>query len=173
MLCVVGMPGSGKSEFVEIGKRHGFSVVVMGDAVREETLRRGLPLEMHGNVAKNLREEFGDAAVASSVLPYIKEEKKTIIDGVRGWSEIEEFRKHYDAVIVGLVCGAQKRFSRLKARGREGDPQSWHEFERRDLRELGFGLGNVLALADCYIENEGTLEEFRKACEGFFERGMT
>ena len=173
MFCIVGMPGSGKNEFVEIGRRFGYSVIVMGDAVRDETLRRGLPLEMHGEVASSLRKEYGDAAVARLVLPYMRDEKKTIVDGVRGWDEIEEFRKHYDVTIVGIICSSQKRFERLKARGREGDPQNWREFERRDWRELGFGLGNVLALADCYIENEGTLEEFWEACERLFETGKT
>jgi dephospho-CoA kinase len=170
MLCVVGMPGSGKNEFVEVGKKFSYSVIVMGDAVRDETLKRGFPLEEHGTVAQKLREELGESAVAQLVIPHIHYEKKTIIDGVRGWSEIGEFRIHFDVTIVGIVCSTKKRFAQLKTRAREGDPQTWHEFEMRDSRELGFGLGDVLALADYYIENERTLEEFRKACEDFFRK---
>jgi dephospho-CoA kinase len=164
------MPGSGKNEFVEVGKKFGYSIIVMGDVVRDETLRRGLPLEMHGAVAERLREEYGNAAVAKLVSPHIIDDRTTIVDGVRGWSEVEEFRLHFDVTIVGIVCSTLTRYERLKVRGREGDPKTFEEFEERDFRELGFGLGDVLALADYYIENERTLEEFRKACEDFFEK---
>jgi dephospho-CoA kinase len=161
------MPGSGKNEFVEMGKKFSHSIIVMGDVVRDETLKRGFPLEMHGAVAQKLREELGESAVAQLVIPRIYDEKRTIIDGVRGWSEVEEFRLHFDVTIVGIVCPTLTRYERLKVRGREGDPKTFEEFEERDFRELGFGLGDVLALADYYIENERTLEEFRKACKDF------
>ncbi len=41
---IAGMPGAGKATFNEIAKREGFTVVVMGDEIREETKRRGLSL---------------------------------------------------------------------------------------------------------------------------------
>ena len=42
LVCVVGMPGSGKSLVSQVARELGFDVVVMGDAVREEAKRRGI-----------------------------------------------------------------------------------------------------------------------------------
>ena len=41
-------------------------------------------------------------------------------------------------------------------RKRSDDPQDWETFMKRDLRELGVGMGNVIATADHMIVNEGT-----------------
>lgn len=45
MIGIVGMPGSGKSEFVNIALTLGYRFISMGDIVREETVRKGYPLE--------------------------------------------------------------------------------------------------------------------------------
>ena len=39
-----GMPGSGKSIIVNVAKKKGFGIVVMGDIISEETKKLGLPL---------------------------------------------------------------------------------------------------------------------------------
>ncbi len=43
IVCVTGMPGCGKEEVARIAERMGFSVVRMGDVVREEAARRRPP----------------------------------------------------------------------------------------------------------------------------------
>lgn len=168
MICVVGMPGSGKSIFVEEGKRFGFKVLNMGDFVRRETLRRGFPVEEHGKVAKLLRKERGDSVVAKLVLEKIEDEK-TIVDGIRSLHEVEEFRKKLEVFVVAIHSPPRVRFERLKARKREGDPESFDKFRERDFRELEFGIGNVIALADKMILNDKGLTEFREKCKKFFE----
>src|SRR5437773_942901 len=44
VVCLTGMPGCGKEEALAVAQTLGFSVVRMGDVVREEALRRGLPI---------------------------------------------------------------------------------------------------------------------------------
>ena len=44
LVVVVGMPGSGKGVFSDVARGSGIPVYVMGDIVREETIRRGLNL---------------------------------------------------------------------------------------------------------------------------------
>jgi len=53
------------------------------------------------------------------------------------------------------------RFSRLVRRARSDDPSTWEVFHERDMRELGVGLGNVIALAEKILVNDGTIEEFK------------
>ena len=42
VVCVVGMPGSGKSLVSSVARELGFDVVVMGDAVRKVAEERGI-----------------------------------------------------------------------------------------------------------------------------------
>ena len=41
VIGLAGMPGSGKSLVVENARALGYAVVVMGDVVRQETIKRG------------------------------------------------------------------------------------------------------------------------------------
>ncbi|MCD6114561.1 MAG: dephospho-CoA kinase, partial [Thermoprotei archaeon] len=58
----------------------------------------------------------------------------------------------------------------IRKRSRPGDPKTWEEFVERDLVELSFGLGNVIALADYMIVNEGSLSELRREAEKVLEK---
>ncbi len=53
------------------------------------------------------------------------------------------------------------RYERLVKRGREDAPSNIEEFEERDNRELGWGLGDVVSLSDYLIVNDSNLESFQ------------
>lgn len=164
MIAVVGMPGSGKSEFVNIVLSFGYRFISMGDIVREETVKRGYPLEESGKVAQMLRDKGGLDAIAILTLDKIGEtdNDKFLIEGIRGIKEIERFRKEIDFFLIGIHTSPHLRFERLKNRGREDDPKNIEDFYKRDLRELSWGLGEAFALSDVIIDNNGTLDEFRE-----------
>jgi dephospho-CoA kinase len=162
---IAGMPGAGKTTFNKIAKRKGFVVVVMGDEVREETKRRGLKPtpENIGKVMLQLRKEEGPAVVAKRCIPKIKREnvKNVLVDGIRSLHEVEEFKRRFpNFILVAIHSSPETRFQRLFRRRRSDDPKGWETFLRRDLRELSVGLGNVIAMADYLIVNEGEKEEF-------------
>lgn len=165
LVCVTGMPGSGKSMVSESLGRLAKKVVSMGDAVREEARRRGLPTDLRTmmELAQRLREERGPAAVAGLVIRMMEGEGIYVVDGVRSLHEIDAFRKYGEVLIVAVHASPRTRFSRLSTRGRRDDPRSWEEFVARDMRELGFGIGDVIALADVMVVNEDkTPEEVAK-----------
>jgi dephospho-CoA kinase len=167
MLCVVGMQGCGKSIFLQEAQECGYTIVSMGDAVRAETRKRGFPPECHGEVAEALREEKGLAAVAYLVVDKITPD--CIVEGARGLEEIKVFRQHYTVDIVAIHSSPETRFKRVKKRKRSGDPRTWDEFEKRDMRELGFGIGGVFALSDYMLINESTKGQFEKECRVFLK----
>ena len=171
MLCVVGMPGCGKSIFLDAAQEINHTIISMGDAVRAETKKRGLPPESHGEVAEALRKEKGLAAVAYLVLDKIT--MTSIVDGIRGLEEIKVFNEHYTVDVLAIHASPKTRFKRLKKRKRAGDPETWKEFTERDMRELTFGIGNVIALADYILLNESTKAAFEARCRAFLKkRGM-
>jgi dephospho-CoA kinase len=163
---VAGMPGSGKGVFRRAVQRMGYPVVIMGDVVREEVKRRNLKPtpENLGKTMLNLRELDGPAAVAKRCIP--KLEKATgrivVIDGIRSLAEVEEFKKHFpNFILIAIHASPKTRYQRLSRRKRSDDPTNWETFMERDLRELGIGMGAVIAAADHTIVNEETLAQLK------------
>ncbi len=160
LICVTGMPGSGKSVVVEgIAEEFGYPVLSMGDVVREEARRRGVKMDLKSMMefAKRLREEMGPAAVAELTSRRIRNtgSEVVVIDGVRSLDEVTRFSKEGSVIIVAVHASPKTRFERLVRRGRPDDPNDWRDFRERDLKELSFGIGSVIALADIMIVNEG------------------
>ena len=168
-IAIVGMPGSGKTTCIDaVLESLGIERVSLGDVVREEARRRGVPMERLNEFANELRRELGPAAIAILARRKIEELRGPvcIIDGVRSLHEIEYFRKELglEVIIVAVHSSPRTRFERLRSRGRPDDPKSWEDFVARDLRELSWGIGSVIALADYMIVNEGSVDELRNAC---------
>lgn len=164
-IIVTGMPGSGKSILVDEARKLNLPVYVMGDVVREETLRRHgvITPELMVETSRRLRLEHGDEVVAMRTLEKIKPgEKIIVIDGVRSLREVEVFRQSGEVFIIAIHASPRTRFKRLVERKRPGDPVTYEEFARRDMTELEFGLGDVIALADYVIVNEGSIEDARR-----------
>jgi dephospho-CoA kinase len=157
---LAGMPGSGKSLVVTAARLEGYAVVVMGDVVREETEKRGLKLNPQniGKVMLELRRNGGASVVADKCIPKIERKRsgKVIVDGIRSLSEVDAFRKHFPRFsLIAVHASAEARFNRLYRRRRSDDPDGWEVFNERDMRELGVGLGNAIAMAEHVIVNEG------------------
>jgi len=165
VIGIVGMPASGKGEVSRIARALGIPVVVMGDAIREQVKEAGLPPTdaNFGAVAGKLRADLGMDAIARITIPAIEAESAPVVlvDGIRGDYEVAAFKEHFpDFTLIGIVSSFETRYRRLTNRGRSDDSLTAEEFRVRDERELGWGLGRALELADCRITNEGTLEEF-------------
>ncbi len=66
---LAGMPGSGKSLVVETARELGYAIVVMGDVIREETMKQGLELTPQnvGKVMLQLRADGGVTVVATEM----------------------------------------------------------------------------------------------------------
>jgi dephospho-CoA kinase len=171
------MPGSGKDTVREIVGEFGLSLVVMGDEVRAEAKRRSLDPtpENLGKIMLQIRAEEGPGVLARRCIPKIKASNSQVIviDGVRSMHEVREFRKEFPNLrIVAIHASPKTRFHRLLKRGRSDDPKDWETFVERDQRELGVGIGEVIASADYMVVNEGTIEQFRKRLEELLKRGL-
>jgi dephospho-CoA kinase len=169
IIIIVGMPGAGKDEFVKKAKEMGMEIVSMGDIVREYTKLKGLDLNNQnvGKIANEERKIHGMDVWAKRTVEKIKDKKDIVINGVRNKEEIEYFKKHFgnNIKVVAILSSESDRFERIKKRGREDDAKTLNEFKEREERELNWGLGSVIAMADLFIINDGTLEDFRKKVE--------
>jgi dephospho-CoA kinase len=175
VIGLAGMPGSGKSLVVNVACKMGYAVVVMGDVVREETRERGLDLDPKniGKVMLELRKEGGANVIAERCISKIEQQKseKVIVDGLRSLSEVETFKKRFPSFsLVAVFATQETRFNRLFRRQRSDDPDGRELFNERDMRELGVGLGNTIAMADYLIINEGNKNSIKIAAKEFIRR---
>lgn len=159
IVCLTGMPGAGKSTIAEgLGRRGGYTVVNMGDAVRAEAARRGLEPSAPnlGTLMVDLRRQGGPGAVALLVCPAIREappDHTVVVDGIRSNDEVECFRGVGSVRILSIHASADTRFGLLGRRGRSDDSGDRKAFDERDERELGIGISGSIAMADETISN--------------------
>ncbi len=175
IIGLVGMPGSGKGECAKIAAEQGFTVVNMGDLVREYTKKSGLDLtdENIGGTAHAEREKFGYDIWAKRTVGRIKElnlpeNELVVIDGIRGESEVKMFYESFgeDFKTIGIKMPKTRRFELLQQRSRSDAPMTFQEFEIRESREVTWGIKKALDDTDYIILNTGTLEELE---ESFYE----
>jgi dephospho-CoA kinase len=175
VIGLAGMPGSGKSLVVETAFELGYSIVVMGDVIRQETVKQGLELNPQnvGKVMLQLRAEGGNSVIAQKCIPKIEEQasQKVIVDGLRSLYEADAFKAHFAKFsLVAVHASPEKRFNRLFNRRRSDDPDVWEVFRERDMRELSVGLGNVIAMAEQMIVNDNSVEQVKAKVKESFQR---
>jgi dephospho-CoA kinase len=173
VFVLTGMPGAGKEEFAKVALDHGYSVIQMGDVVRAEAVKRNIVMDDRGvgGFATSERQAHGPGIWAERCLPHVGK-GNFIIEGSRSLTEVEVFRTNLGKgfKVVAIHTSPERRFARLRARGRYDAPVTLEDFRVRDERELSWGLGSLIALADVMIVNEGSLEEFRTKATEELER---
>jgi dephospho-CoA kinase len=172
---LAGMPGSGKSLVVDTARALGYAIVVMGDVVRQETVKRGFELTPQnvGKVMLELRQKEGNFVIAKKCVPKIEEQtsNKVLVDGLRSLYEAEIFKEHFSKFcLVAVHASPDTRFDRLSNRHRSDDPTEWKVFNERDMRELSVGLGNVVAMAEQMIVNDNSLENVKAKVKESLEK---
>ena len=165
VIGVVGLPASGKGEFARIVAAQGVPVIVMGDMIRREVATAGLPPTdaNMGAVANGLRARNGMDAIAKLCIPVIRELNAPVvlIDGIRGDAEVRLFRKFFpEFCLVAIETTFENRLERLQSRGRSDDTTTAATLKARDERELGWGLGEAIRMADFRLNNDKDLAAF-------------
>ncbi|HTX44393.1 MAG TPA: AAA family ATPase [Methanocella sp.] len=169
VIAFVGMPGAGKTEASNVAREMGIPVVVMGDVIREEVGKRGLPPtdENIGAIANLLRKEEGMDAIARRCIPMIMalegKAAVVVVDGIRGIAEVEGFKKAFDDnfTLVKIDAPFELRLERLKGRGRSDDVGSVEWLKRRDERELSWGMGKAMDEANESVTNLDPIQRFK------------
>ncbi|MCK5774091.1 MAG: AAA family ATPase [Thermoplasmata archaeon] len=178
VFALCGMPGCGKGVVADFLKENGVPIHSMGDVVREHFRREcpGCSPGETGPFANRQRELFGKEIWARRIIEKIELDRRegnsiVMIDGLRSPFERSVFLKKWKEQfhVVAIFCPPDIRYKRLGGRGRGDDPSNRDEFDQRDSRELGWGLGDLIALSDHMIPNIGTAEDLCRAVETYIE----
>ena len=173
-----GMPGSGKSEAMEVAKARGYPVVRMGDLIWEEVERQGRPRDAKnvGEVANGLRATHGKDVWAVRTCERVRRlaagHPVVLIDGIRNFEEVDTFRRElgHDFTLVAIHTDPEHRFQRMVLRGRADDSKDPAVLKARDEREMGWGIARTIALADEMLVNDGSLQQFRARVAALLDR---
>ncbi len=166
VIVVSGLPGAGKEEFVRIAIEEGFSMIRMGDMVRQHAMDLGLEMGdlSIGGHANSERDHHGKEVWAVRTMEKLPP-GNTVIDGCRSEYELAYFKENIENMItVGIEASVETRFHRLVARKRDDDPTTMEDFQRRENRELGWGISDAVKNAQIKLGNDGSLEDFRQLC---------
>jgi dephospho-CoA kinase len=168
IIGLTGLPGSGKSTFANVARDRGYSIIVMGDAVRFEVQRRGLAMNRLSveEVQFSMRDELGSDIIGRLTLDRVKYailngDTRIMIDGFRGIDEVALFKDAYPQFkLVAIHAPPEVRWARSISRRRADDPQSFSDCKRKDSVEYRVGIGEVIAISDYLIDRslQGTFK---------------
>jgi dephospho-CoA kinase len=176
IIGITGAFGSGKTTAAEFFKSKGYVIVTLSSSLEKEAIQRGLPLTRQNlqDLGNEMRKLYGAGILMKKAL-YQNNEQKIVVDGLRNLGEVEELRQHAGSTLLAIVADRNIRFERLKKLKRR-ETLTQDLFNSLDLRDLGVnekitGLQTALciALADVYIDSNGTLEEFESDLEKFIK----
>lgn len=172
------MPASGKGKAIDFFVQKGFHCFALGDAVREEAARTGTEptAENLAHIADSTRSELGDDIWAKRTVGIIKRHNfdRIIIDGARSMSELEAIQWEFsmDIRIIAIHASPGIRFERVISRARSDDSADRAVFSARDERELGYGLGDLIALSEFMVVNETSLGDLMSGLDEVYTRTL-
>ena len=160
-----GLPGSGKSTALESVKDLGV-IVNMGDVIRSEAIKKNIELtdENLGQLAKSLRSELGEDIIAKKCVEMIRNSQHEVVfvDGIRSIYELKIFRKFWAFPLITIETEEKFRHQRILNRARDDDSSSIIDIKKREEREIGFGLLELIQKADYVIKNNSTINDLKK-----------
>ena len=176
ILAVTGMPASGKGEAIEFFREKGFRVIGLGDAVRDEAAVQGMEpsAENLAELENTYRKRFGQGIWAARIIPRITSNNndRIVIDGMRGPAELGEIVEATGMKIrmIAVHSSPATRRRRTVRRSRSDDSSDIAVFIARDERELGYGLGELISLAEFMVVNESSLKDLQEGLDRVYKR---
>lgn len=177
IIGIVGMPGSGKSVLTEMFCDRGWNKVYFGSVTLNELDKRNLKHteQNEKKIREELRSKYGPDAYAKFLLPNIiklSNQAPLVLDGLYSWPEYKFLKENLEdrLKILAVITDSQIRYSRLSER--EKRPLSKDQAISRDHAEIEkLSKGGPIAIADYYITNNTTLDEYRNQFETIIEKG--
>ncbi len=169
IIGIAGLPGSGKTEALEIFKSKGIPVFNMGDVVTKiEAKKRGvkkLNETTEHEIRTDLRKKYGEDAIAIMTSQEIEKTKSNVaaIAGIHSFSEINYFKKRFGSVvIIAIEASKETRLKRLSKRKIRSLTKE--EFEQREAHDR-YDIPEIMKKADYKVSNDGAMKEFKKSLE--------
>ena len=178
-----GRNGAGKGEVLAFLQSRSFYAHSLSDVIRDELRRRGQDetRERMIETGNAIRKERGPGGLAAILAEQLLPDRNYVNDSVRHPAEVEVLRTRTSRFQLWWVDADENiRLSRMRARGRGGDPQTIEQLRELEGRELGGAdadpaaqqLLAVQSLADATLRNDGPLAELHAQAQALLERSL-
>jgi len=170
IIGLTGKNGSGKGEVAKFLVEAGYKYFSLSDEVRDELKRLGLEITRDSLTvtANELRNKLGAGILAERTMKKLDPAVHAVVDSIRNPFEVEVLRQRDGFNLLSVEADPKVRFSRISARKREQDPQTYEEFLKVEAREAASDdpasqqLNRTAQMADAIVINNGTIEELRE-----------
>ena len=170
---IIGLTGkyaAGKGTAANVLMELGYAYHSLSDILRDELKERGVAESREALLAvgNELRHADGPGALAKRLLPQL-EHGLHLVDSIRNPLEVVELRKLPNFLLIGIDADSKVRFQRLRARNRQGDPETWDTFVELETRELESDdpaaqqLLRTFELSDHVIHNDDGIDDLKRS----------
>ncbi|MDA9128951.1 AAA family ATPase [Candidatus Gracilibacteria bacterium] len=165
-IVLVGEFSSGKSYAGDyLSKKLSIIHLGISSSIRTVCNQRKIPQtrENLALVGRELTILESDYYLAKVLLDNIEDEN-IIISGCRQLGQLEYLKRETNCILVGILTDPKIRYKRMCERGKKDENMSYEEFLQ--VQELenseAQNVGRCLKLCDIFIENNGSIEEFKE-----------
>ncbi|MFZ1242621.1 MAG: AAA family ATPase [Candidatus Saccharimonas sp.] len=167
IIAFVGLPGSGKSEAVKYLADKGYPKVYFGGVVLGAMNEAALEhtAENEQRFREELRQKEGKDFVAQRIVKQIHElvesgQHRIVADGLYTWTEYKVLKHEFPGELAVVAIVAPKRLRHHRLSLRPIRPLTEDEANTRDWAEIeNLEKGGPIAIADYFVENDGSLDE--------------
>lgn len=184
IICVVGMPGSGKSIVSDELVDKGFAYLRFGQITINKIKEEGLAINEKNEkkVREGFRKKYGMGAFAMLNVPKLNKllkKSNVVVDGLYSWSEYKTLKEKYGGsmYVLAVYAPPELRYERLKKRKIKNDycqrfrAITKKEAKARDYAEIeNIEKSGPIVMADFTIVNTQTVNKLRKAVEEFLSQ---
>jgi len=177
IIVLSGLPLSGKTTYAKkIGPKYNMPLYETGTEVLEEVTGRGLDFTPENikkvtDECKKISDSYFTERLMKKVDALPDDIPGVFLSGMRAISEVEVLKNHYgddNVFVVAFHTSMKTRFNRLNNPDRVAETtgakakedkllRDFDNFLARNKKELGYGVGDVMALADYLISTENVL----------------
>ena len=175
IIAVVGMCGSGKTVAVDEFIKRGYKKIYFGEATFIKMKELGLEIneENERKVRESLRASGDKGIYAKIFLPEIEKlfkEGNVVIESLYSWSEYKIVKEKFGENFKVLCIATDAPLRRARLKEREYRPMDEKTSLARDYAEIeNIEKGGPIGIADHYILNNGTVEEFTNEVVSYIE----
>lgn len=169
LIAFVGLAGTGKSAAADHLGKQGIPKVSFSDIIMNHVAKAGLDptLENERIVREQLRLDPAGDLVATEALSQISHlansgQHKILIDGLGSWDTYRRLRHELHGSLTVVALTARRHIRHRRLTQRPDHPMTSQQIDQRDYDEIEtLNKGGVVAIADYYLFDNGSLEQLR------------
>ena len=177
LIAFVGLAGSGKSSAVDYVSQKGYPKIYFGGIIYKAMEAAGIEVtwESQEKFREEIRAREGKDFVVKRAVGEARDlieagQKRILLDGVYTWSEYRILKHEFpgELTVIAIVTPKNLRYRRMSKRPER--PMQPNEVDQRDWSEIeNLEKGGPIAIADYFVQNDGTLENLEKQVDKILE----